>query len=278
LGQGTLDSFGELIEYASGGSIQYVGLEAGDLLGEKLRFVIHKNSGEQTKIVDMRVAGVLAGDSSDRNIYLRAEDVATWNAFAISRPNHVSRDSFSQVIVEANSITQVDALAGQIEMLGFDTITSSLVERVKQTYSLISILLGITGLISLVMAGVGVANTMIAATLEQTNEIGLWKALGASNRTIMGLILGQAVGIGLLGGLGGALTGWLGAWLYNLLGGMTLTVEVYNQPGTQVLFAQTPPWLLLAAPTFAMLVGLVSGLSPAMHAAAMPPIKALKEE
>lgn len=275
LSQGALDSFGEMIEVSGGGRMQYVELDVEDLLGERLRFVIHKAGGQSTRTVELRVAGVLMGGSMDRSIFLPAEDVTAWNTYAFGRPSR----GFSQAVVEAASIPQVEPLAGQIEALGFAAFTQEvLIERVEQTYLLISVLLGITGMTSLLMAGVGVANTMMAATLEQTLEIGLWKALGASNREVMGLITGQAAGIGLLGGIGGALAGWLGVSVFNLLGGLNVTVQVWGQTISQVMLAETPPWLLLAAPVFALIVGLTSGLAPAMRAAALPPIEALKEE
>lgn len=278
LSQGTLDSFGKMIEYSGGGRIEYVHLETKDLLGKKLHFVIHKSNGEQTKIVEMKVVGIVTGEATGRNIYLSTEDVTVWNTFAMGRPMRIDKEGYSQASVRVVSIDQIEALAKQIKSLGFNTVTNGLVERVKQTYTLISILLGITGLISLAMAGLGIANTMQAATLEQTNEIGLWKALGASNRNVLGLILGQAVGIGLLGGLAGVLFGWLGSKLFNLLGGLNVSVKVWDQPSSQIMLAVTPYWLLFVAPLFAILVGLFSGLSPAMHAAALPAIEALKEE
>ena len=275
LSQGALASFGEMIEVSGGGRMQYVELDVEDLLGEKLRFVMHKANGQSTRIFDLRVAGVLADETLGGSIYLPAEEVTAWNTYALGRPAR----GFSQAVVEAASIPQVEPLAEQIEVLGFTAFTQDvLIERVEQTYLLISVLLGITGLTSLLMAGVGVANTMMAATLEQTLEIGLWKALGASNREVLGLIAGQAAGIGLLGGMGGALVGWLGVRLFNLLGGLNVTVQVWGQTVSQVMLAETPPWLLLAAPVFALVVGLISGLAPAMRAAALPPIEALKEE
>jgi len=273
-----LNSFGEWIEFSNGGGIQYVQLAAEDLSGEDLRFVLHKIVGEQTKTVTLLVAGILAGESTDRNIYLSVEDLIAWETYITCQPAHLSREGYSEASVTAASVSDVAELADAIEVLGFTTLTSALIEQVQQTYRLISILLGLTGAVSLVMAGVGVANTMTAATLERTTEIGLWKALSASNRDVLRLILGQSAGIGLLGGLGGTLAGRVGVWLFNLLGGMTVTVEVYGQEAEQVMLAWTLFWLLLAAPAFALVVGLASGLSPAMHAVALPPITALQEE
>jgi putative ABC transport system permease protein len=80
LGQDVLNSFGKWIEYSSGGSIQYVQLAAEDLLGEDLRFVLYKAGREQTKTVTLKVAGILAGEAIDRNIYVSVKDLSAWNA------------------------------------------------------------------------------------------------------------------------------------------------------------------------------------------------------
>lgn len=279
LGDLALNSFGEPYELSGGGGINYIRLEAIDLLGQKLRFQVYKEKGEQTKIVELRIGGVLADGSSDRNIYLRSEDVTAWNEFYLGRHIRRSKEGHDQLIVEVESIPQVERVADQIETLGFETVTqTALIERVNQTYLLIELLLGVTGMVSLLMAGVGIANTMIAATLEQTSEIGLWKAVGASNREIMILVLGQSVGVGLIGGVGGALTGWVGARLFNLLGGLNVNVQVFGQSASQVVLAHTPLWLLFLTPGFALMIGLIAGLFPAMHAATLPPVEALKYE
>jgi putative ABC transport system permease protein len=149
---------------------------------------------------------------------------------------------------------------------------------VEQTYLFISILLWITGLTSLAISGVGVENTMTAAMMEQTPDIGLWKALGATNREVMLLIASQAAVIGLMGGIWGTLAGLLGVYLFNSLGGMNMTIQVWGQDMTQGMLAQSPAWLLLASPVFSLVVGLLAGITPAMRAAALSPVNILKDE
>lgn len=275
LGQGALSSFGEMIEFSGGGRIQYVQLEADDVLGKKLRFVIRQSSGQAARTVELRVNGILNSGILDRNIYLRENDLKTWNRYATGK----AARGYNQVVVEAVSIERVRQLAEEIEKLGFATSTQDeLIGRVNQTYLLISILLWITGLTSLAISGVGVANTMTAAMMEQTPDIGLWKALGATNREVMLLIASQAAVIGLMGGIWGTLAGLLGVYLFNALGGMNMTIQVWGQDMTQGVLAQSPAWLWLASPVFSLGVGLLAGITPAMRAAALSPVDILKDE
>ena len=275
LGQGALSSFGDMIEFSGGGRIQYVQLKAEDVLEKKLRFVIRQNSGQAARTVELRVNGILNGGILDRNIYLRASDLLTWNRYATGK----AARGYNQVVVEAVSIERVKWLAEEIEKRGFAASTQDeLIGRVEQTYLFISILLWITGLTSLAISGVGVANTMTAAMMEQTPDIGLWKALGATNREVMLLIASQAAVIGLMGGIWGTLAGLLGVYLFNSLGGMNMTIQVWGQDMTQGMLAQSPAWLLLASPVFSLVVGLLAGITPAMRAAALSPVNILKDE
>jgi len=117
------------------------------------------------------------------------------------------------------------------------------------------------------------------AILERTREIGLMKAVGATNRDVLSIFLGEAGGIGLLGGLGGVIIGWLAGQVINVVAMAYLTNQVSQSGGAPPNFAiSTPLWLPLFALAFATLVGLVSGLYPALRAATLVPVTALKYE
>jgi len=120
---------------------------------------------------------------------------------------------------------------------------------------------------------------MTMAILERTREIGLMKAIGATNRDVLSIFLGESAGIGLLGGLGGAGLGWLAAQGLNVVA-LNYLAQQAAQGGMAPPESAigTPFWLILFAIIFATVVGLLSGLYPSLRAATIVPVNALKYE
>jgi len=127
---------------------------------------------------------------------------------------------------------------------------------IKAAFWLISIVAGIVG-------GIGVANTMITSVYERTKEIGILRAVGWTKRNIINLILTEGIALSVFGGLIGILLGSIGAQLIGTLTGFSAYVS---------------PELTIQAFTFALTVGLVGGLYPAVKAANMDPVMALRYE
>jgi len=153
------------------------------------------------------------------------------------------------------------------------------VQGINNFYLVLQIIFGGVGAIALLVAAIGIANTMAMAILERTREIGLMKAVGATNRDVLSIFLGEAAGIGFLGGLGGVLVGWLAGQGINVAAQVYFANQSTQAGGVPVSVAvSTPAWLLLFALVFATLIGLLSGLYPALRAATMVPVLALKYE
>ena len=173
------------------------------------------------------------------------------------------------------------AVTEAINELGFMASSAqTYVESINSYYVILQVIFGCIGAIALLVAAIGIANTMTMAILERTREIGLMKALGASNRDILNIFLGEAAGIGFLGGLGGVLLGWAGSKLLNIAAVTYFAQKAVEEGGSSVptTIASTPAWLPFFTLAFAVLVGVLSGLFPALRAAAMEPVVALKYE
>jgi putative ABC transport system permease protein len=123
---------------------------------------------------------------------------------------------------------------------------------------------GALGGISLLVGGVGILTIMTIAVNERTNEIGLLRALGAEQRQILGLFLGEAIVLASAGGFAGLVLGLGSAWLLEVLVPALPTHATWKY----VILAE----LLAAA------VGLMAGILPARRAAALNPVEALRSE
>ncbi|MEA1906179.1 MAG: ABC transporter permease [Euryarchaeota archaeon] len=131
-----------------------------------------------------------------------------------------------------------------------------------------AVLIGI-GAISLLVGGVGIMNTMYTSVTERTREIGIYKALGAENNTILGLFLVESGLIGVFGGLIGIVLGF----------GMAILIELIGKEmGVGLLHAWISWELTLFALLFSFGIGVLAGFLPARSAAKMNPVDALRHE
>ena len=171
-------------------------------------------------------------------------------------------------------------IAEQIRSLGYQAYSpQDIVQGINSFYVVLQVVFGGVGAIALLVAAIGIANTMTMAILERTREIGLMKAIGATNRDVLSVFLGEASGIGFLGGLGGVLLGWSAGQVINVLA-LAYMARQAPQPGAPPpsVAVYTPLWLPLFTLLFATLIGLLSGLYPALRAATLIPVNALKYE
>jgi len=146
--------------------------------------------------------------------------------------------------------------------------TATLAGQISTITGTLSFVLGGIAGIALLVAGIGIANTMYMAILERTKEIGIMKAIGATNRNILEIFLIEAAIIGLAGGAIGV---GLGTVMSKILG---LALESYGMPLKTVVTLQ----LALIGLGFSVVVGVVSGFMPARKAARLNPIEALRYE
>ncbi len=259
--------------------------EPPDLYDQTVSLVISRwdqNGNETRRTLTYRVTGVLreTRGESDWSVYLLLDEVKALNEWVTNRRINYNKDGYSQVTVQVADARQALEVADQITQLGFQAYTpQSFVQGINNFYLVLQVIFGGVGAIALLVAAIGIANTLTMSILERTREIGLMKAVGATNRDVLSIFLGEAAGIGFLGGLGGVLIGWLAGQAINVLALVYLTQQTATQGGMPPSVAvYTPPWLPVSALVFSTLVGMVSGLFPALRAATMAPVSALKYE
>jgi putative ABC transport system permease protein len=255
------------------------------LYDQTLSFILMKWDNEGNEIrrtVPLRVVGVLAETlgESDWSIYLRLDDIKAYNEWVTGTRINYNKTGYNQAVVKVDSVDHVLEVNDQIAALGFQAYTPlSFVQGINNFYQILQIIFGGVGAIALLVAAIGIANTMAMAILERTREIGLMKALGATNRDVLTIFLGEAAGIGFLGGVGGIVIGWLSGQALNVIAIVYLAGQTSTQGGAPPSMAvYTPAWLPIFALVFSTLIGLISGLYPALRAATMVPVTALKYE
>ncbi len=192
------------------------------------------------------------------------------------------KDKFGFIMVKSNRNAEPSTVADRItERLrkhkgqeeGKEDFFVQTFEDALQTFNNIILVLNgilfLIALISVIVAGVNTTNTMYTAVLERTKEIGIMKALGAKNSSIMLIYVVEAGFVGALGGLIGVFLGFListgGGW-------------IAAQSGFSFLKPSFPLWLSVGSVLFAFTVGAVSGVLPAIRASKLKPVDALRYE
>jgi putative ABC transport system permease protein len=183
--------------------------------------------------------------------------------------------SYSTISVRVKNPKQVEAVEQAVKKLGFNTFSILDATRsLRQFFAVLDLFLGIFGSLALAVASIGIVNTLVMAILERRREIGIMKAIGASDGDVKKLFFAEAGAMGVLGGVVGVVLGWLIGHVINL--GTNIYLKRQALPPES--FWSVPWWLVGAAIVFAFVVSLVSGLYPAARAARLDPVQALRYE
>jgi putative ABC transport system permease protein len=183
--------------------------------------------------------------------------------------------SYSTISVRVKNPKEVEAVEQAIKKLGFNTFSILDATRsLRQFFAVLDLFLGIFGSLALAVASIGIVNTLVMAILERRREIGIMKAIGASDSDVKKLFFAEAGAMGLLGGVVGVALGWTIGHIINL--GTNIYLKRQALPPES--FWSVPWWLVGAAIVFAFIVSLVSGLYPAARAARLDPVQALRYE
>ena len=182
---------------------------------------------------------------------------------------------YSSVNVRVKSPGQVQTVEDSIKKMGFNTFSILDASRsIQQFFKVLDVFLGIFGSLALAVAFIGIVNTLVMAILERRREIGIMKAIGASDGDVKRLFFAEAGAMGILGGVVGVALGWAIGQVINL--GTNVYLKRQNFPPEH--FWSVPWWLVGFAILFSFLVSLAAGLYPAGRAARLDPVQALRYE
>ncbi|MCY6369636.1 ABC transporter permease [Clostridium ganghwense] len=179
--------------------------------------------------------------------------------------------------VKIKDVNKVKEAQQKIKDMGYEAY--SLVDQlsyIEKTTNIIQMVLGGIGAISLLVAAIGITNTMVMAIYERRKEIGVMKVIGASLKDIKKLFLFEATMIGLLGGTFGLIVSFLLSQGINVVGKSFMQSQGQLPEGTAL--SVIPLWLALGALGFTTIIGLISGYLPARKAMKLSALEAIKTE
>jgi len=222
------------------------------------------------KGVNFKIIGVLKSTANrmrDSSLYIPMDQL---------RDMTDSKDSLTMVIAKVPDLDKIEKVADKIEEELDDeygegfyeaSTTQQIAENVGSIFAVISFVLGGIASIALVVAGVGIANTMFTSVMERTKEIGVMKAIGATNIDVMQIFLIESSLLGLLGGVVGLFVGFLLSLLITIIAEGALPI-----PFKTIITLE----MAIGGLLFSIIVGVISGIFPARTAAKLQPVDALR--
>jgi ABC-type antimicrobial peptide transport system permease subunit len=185
---------------------------------------------------------------------------------------------YNEIYVRVDDINNVEAVQKQIRELGYRASSDAeYIKSQQKQFQSIQLVLGGIGAVSLFVAAIGIANTMMMSIYERTKEIGVIKVLGCNLSNIRSMFLMEAAFIGFIGGTIGLALSYTISIVLNKVGASFLG-EFMMVSGDGAVASHIPLWLALLALVFAMFVGIVAGFFPALRAMRLSPLAAIRTE
>ncbi|MDD1687867.1 FtsX-like permease family protein [Methanoregula sp.] len=250
---------------------KYEGVRQGDLFTVVIRDYDPNGAPSDRKLA-IQSSGALRerGDSLDSLLLMDRDSVS-----ALSNES----TPYNAVYVRVDNPEHVFAVVDEIQSLGLSANGSfRQIESVNRLMDLVILFLSIFAAISLIVGALMIVNTMIMSVYERTREIGVSMALGASQGDVVTLILMECLYIGVIGGLLGDLLGIVFSWAINSVGKAYLITQMGDMFSGFARYDLTlvTPEILVMGFLVAVVLSLLSGIYPALQAARLNPVDAIR--
>lgn len=267
-----------------------------DVMKDKLEIEINKQDDENKKkapVYKIKTAGIMAEDWSknpspsysvfmDMNFLKKLQ--IEYNKLNNVKVDKNKKDTgYQQVMVKVDDIKHVAEVEEVIKSYGYETNSMESIRKpIEEQAKSQQMILGGLGAISLLVAALGITNTMIMSIYERTREIGVMKVLGCMIKNIRTVFLMEAGTIGFIGGVIGVGISYIISFIINSIsaagaGGGDMYGMMMGGGGlggSSII----PLWLVIGAIAFATMIGLVSGFYPANRAVKISALTAIKQE
>lgn len=271
-----------------------------ELLNKRVSFTLF-NARQQKRVYGLNVVGILSEGSMDHawNVYGTLSEIKKMRDFVrqgmqdnpgpvfmdekeIREPSQPggkpgpTEDQYSFALVRTRDVGFTRIISKDLRERGFNAYSiADNLEGIENAARQIQAILGGIGAITLLVAAIGITNTMVMSIYERTREIAIMKVVGASFSDIRTLFLAESSLIGLMGGIFGIGFSFFLSFILNKYVGAFMAPGM-GMDNASLQISMIPPWLVLFAVIFSMGIGLVSGLYPANRAIRLDPITAMR--
>ena len=248
-----------------------------------------KGKFKKPKSLELKVVGMLDGSNYEqansviitRKLYdkLKAARIEYNKALGWYTDEDKAKDkkeTYYQATVKVNERDNVKGVVEELKALGYQAYSDmEWIEELEEQSKSRQMALGAIGIVSFVVAAIGIANTMMMSIYERTKEIGVMKVIGAKIKDIEYMFLMESLLIGFFGGVLGALISLIISMIMNISGEkIAMMMGMYNSSTVSVM----TPQLLGAGILFSVIIGLLSGYFPARKAMKLSALSAIRTE
>ncbi|MCL2840531.1 MAG: ABC transporter permease [Defluviitaleaceae bacterium] len=262
------------------------------LIGEDLEDAFRPIRAFPLNIVGVFAPSGIMWDATDQSIFMDVETAQALTAMAIesrrddgqqsgwySAIRETPRENYDRVEVRVYDVRDAGEVADMIRALGFTAWfeADDILRRQEMQQGTLGLLIGIAA-VSIFVAAISIANTMIMAVYERTREIGVMKVIGGSIPDIRKMFLLEAALIGFFGGILGVLVSLLGSYMMNNTTIEALVNMGFGATADGDITSLVTLWLMGVALVFASVIGLVSGYFPARRATKLSALEAIRTD
>lgn len=221
------------------------------------------NQSIQTKPITFKIVGILPGTSTP-DIYVPFIDLRS-----------IGITNYSQLEVVVNQANQLALVRKQIESYGYATTSvADTVSQINGVFNTLRIILALFGFIALIVAALGMLNTLTISLLERTREVGLMKALGMQSNEVMELFLTESMVMSVLGGILGIVFGYVIGKILSIL----LSIISISKGGGYINISTIPWSMIIVVIILSVIVGGITGIYPAARTRRISALNALRYE
>jgi acetoin utilization transport system permease protein len=284
----------DVVPFDENGKIKEEYKYNGNLIGKKVTLNVFSHTDSDSKTdeakasITLTIVGIGAAPTRewvfDQNVFIAEETLAKLNSL-IHKKDATEEEStdveipYDEVKIYATNLSAIEDLSEKLEDKGYGiwSVASELKE-INIIFTIVKVGLLFIGTIAIIIASIGIYNTMTMAVTERAPDIGIMKAIGANPKTIKNIFLIESSYIGLLGAIFGTIIAYVISIAVNI--GLPLVIQSAfgEMPPEELMFSYIP-WTLPAICMFICLsVTILSGLRPAKRATKVDVLKAMRRE